>query len=139
MSIAFKNTFLFTIVTTVGKVSIGMLLAVLLNRKLKTTNYLRTVFYLPAVVNSIAVGNCIHLFDASLKGLINTALRTMGFTGFQPKWLTDTSIAMLSICFIEIWKWSGYTMMILLAGMQNISKDYCEAAIMDGGHQMAAV
>ena len=39
---------------------------------------------------------------------------------------------MLSICFIEIWKWSGYTMMILLAGMQNISKDYYEAAIMDG-------
>ena len=132
MSIAFKNTFLFTIVTTVGKVSIGMLLAVLLNRKLKTTNYLRTVFYLPAVVNSIAVGIVFTSLMHPSKGLINTALRTIGFTGFQPKWLTDTSIAMLSICFIEIWKWSGYTMMILLAGMQNISKDYYEAAIMDG-------
>ena len=126
MSIAFKNTFLFTIVTTVGKVSIGMLLAVLLNRKLKTTNYLRTVFYLPAVVNSIAVGIVFTSLMHPSKGLINTALRTIGFTGFQPKWLTDTSIAMLSICFIEIWKWSGYTMMILLAGMQNISKDYYE-------------
>ena len=132
MSIAFKNTFLFTIVTTVGKVSIGMLLAVLLNRKLKTTNYLRTVFYLPAVVNSIAVGIVFTSLMHPSKGLINTALRTIGLTGFQPKWLTDTSIAMLSICFIEIWKWSGYTMMILLAGMQNISKDYYEAAIMDG-------
>ena len=132
MSIAFKNTFLFTIVTTVGKVSIGMLLAVLLNRKLKTTNYLRTVFYLPAVVNSIAVGIVFTSLMHPSKGLINTALRTIGFTGFQPKWLTDTSIAMLFICFIEIWKWSGYTMMILLAGMQNISKDYYEAAIMDG-------
>ena len=46
--------------------------------------------------------------------------------------LTDTRIAMLSICAIEIWKWSGYTMMILLAGMQNISRDYYEAAIVDG-------
>ena len=133
MSIAFKNTFLFTIVTTVGKVSIGMLLAVLLNRKLKTTNYLRTVFYLPAVVNSIAVGIVFTSLMHPSKGLINTALRTIGFTGFQPKWLTDTSIAMLSICFIEIWKWSGYTMMILLAGMQNISKDYYEAIDLDGG------
>lgn len=132
MSIAFKNTFLFTMVTTVGKVSIGMLLAVLLNRKLKTTNYLRTVFYLPAVVNSIAVGIVFTSLMHPSKGLINTALRTIGLTGFQPKWLTDTSIAMLSICFIEIWKWSGYTMMILLAGMQNISRDYYEAAIMDG-------
>ena len=132
MSIAFKNTFLFTIVTTAGKVSIGMLLAVLLNRQLKTTNYLRTVFYMPAVVNSIAVGIVFTSLMHPSKGLINTALRAAGLTGFQPKWLTDTGIAMLSICFIEIWKWSGYTMMILLAGMQNISKDYYEAALMDG-------
>lgn len=132
MSIAFKNTFLFTIVTTAGKVSIGMLLAALLNRKLKTTNYLRTVFYMPAVVNSIAVGIVFTSLMHPSKGLINTALRAAGLTGFQPKWLTDTGIAMLSICFIEIWKWSGYTMMILLAGMQNISKDYYEAALMDG-------
>ena len=132
MSIAFKNTFLFTIVTTARKVSIGMILAVLLNRQLKTTNYLRTVFYMPAVVNSIAVGIVFTSLMHPSKGLINTALRAAGLTGFQPKWLTDTGIAMLSICFIEIWKWSGYTMMILLAGMQNISKDYYEAALMDG-------
>ncbi len=132
MSIAFKNTFLFTIITTAGKVSIGMLLAVFLNRKLKTTNYLRTVFYLPAVINSIAVGIVFTSLMHPSKGLINTALRTVGLTEFQPKWLTDTDIAMFSICAIEIWKWSGYTMMILLAGMQNISKDYYEAAIMDG-------
>lgn len=132
MSIAFKNTFLFTIITTAGKVSIGMLLAVFLNRKLRTTNYLRTVFYLPAVINSIAVGIVFTSLMHPSKGLINTALRAVGLTEFQPKWLTDTDIAMFSICAIEIWKWSGYTMMILLAGMQNISKDYYEAAIMDG-------
>lgn len=132
MSIAFKNTFLFTIVTTIGKVSLGMLLAVLLNRRMRTTNYLRTVFYLPAVVNSIAIGIVFTSMMHPSKGMINTFLRDIGLTGFQPKWLTDTSIAMLSICVIEIWKWSGYTMMILLAGMQNISRDYYEAAIMDG-------
>lgn len=132
MSIAFRNTFLFTIVTTIGKVSLGMLLAVLLNRRMRTTNYLRTVFYLPAVVNSIAIGIVFTSMMHPSKGMINTFLRDIGLTGFQPKWLTDTSIAMLSICVIEIWKWSGYTMMILLAGMQNISKDYYEAAIMDG-------
>lgn len=132
MSIAFKNTFLFTIVTTAGKVCLGMLLAVLLNRKLRTTNYLRTVFYLPAVVNSIAIGIVFTSLMHPSKGLINTVIRGLGMTGFQPKWLTDTRIAMLSICAIEIWKWSGYTMMILLAGMQNISRDYYEAAIVDG-------
>lgn len=132
MSIAFKNTFLFTLVTTVGKVSLGMLLAVLLNRKMRTTNYIRTVFYLPAVINSIAVGIVFTSLMHPSKGLINTVLRNIGLGNFQPKWLTDTSIAMWSICLIEIWKWAGYTMMILLAGMQNISQDYYEAAVMDG-------
>ena len=132
MSIAFKNTFLFTGVTTLGKVSLGMLLAVLLNRKMRTTNYIRTVFYLPAVINSIAVGIVFTSLMHPSKGLINTVLRNIGFDSFQPKWLTDTGIAMWSICLIEIWKWAGYTMMILLAGMQNISQDYYEAAIMDG-------
>lgn len=132
MSIAFKNTFLFTIITTIGKVSIGMLLAIFLNKKMRTTNFLRTVFYLPAVINSIAVGIVFTSLMHPTKGLINTTLRLIGFESFQPKWLTDTNIAMFSICAIEIWKWSGYTMMILLAGMQNISRDYYEAAIVDG-------
>lgn len=132
MSIAFKNTFLFTIVTTIGKVSIGMVLALFLNRKMKLTNYLRTVFYSPAVINSIAVGIVFTSLMHPSKGLINSLLEVVGLGALQQNWLTNTSIAMLSICFIEIWKWSGYTMMILLAGMQNISKDYYEAAVVDG-------
>lgn len=132
MSIAFKNTFLFTIVTTIGKVGIGMMLALFLNRKMRLTNYLRTVFYLPAVINSIAIGIVFTSLMHPSKGLINSILRSIGLGFLQQDWLTNTSIAMLSICFIEIWKWSGYTMMILLAGMQNISKDYYEAAVVDG-------
>ena len=84
------------------------------------------------MVNSIAIGIVFTSLMHPSKGLINTVIRGLGMTGFQPKWLTDTRIAMLSICAIEIWKWSGYTMMILLAGMQNISRDYYEAAIVDG-------
>ena len=132
MNIAFKNTFLFTIVTTIGKVLIGLVLAVFLNRSMRTTKYMRTVFYLPAVINSIAVGIVFTSLLHPSKGIINNFFGAIGLHMLQLKWLTDPDIAMLSICFIEIWKWSGYTMMILLAGMQNISKDYYEAAIVDG-------
>lgn len=132
MNIAFKNTFLFTIVTTLGKVLFGMILAVFLNRSMRTTRYLRTVFYLPAVINSIAVGIVFTSILHPSKGILNNFLGTIGLSSLQLKWLTDPDIAMLSICIIEIWKWSGYTMMILLAGMQNISKDYYEAARVDG-------
>lgn len=132
MSIAFKNTFLFTIVTTAGKVLLGLGLAVLLNKSTRVTRYLRTVFYLPAIINSIAVGIVFTSILHPGKGLLNNFLGAVGLDFLQQKWLTNPDIAMLTVCVIEIWKWSGYTMMILLAGMQNISKDYYEAAKMDG-------
>lgn len=132
MNIAFKNTFLFTIVTTMGKVIIGLVLAVFLNRTMRATKYLRTVFYMPAVINSIAVGIVFTSILHPGKGILNNFLGAVGLGFLEQKWLTDPKIAMLSICAIEIWKWSGYTMMILLAGMQNISKDYYEAATVDG-------
>lgn len=132
MNIAFKNTFLFAIVTTVGKVGLGLLLAVFLSRKFFLTNYLRTIYYLPAVINTIAIGITFTAMMHPTKGLINTFLSAIGLEQIAPNWLSDPKIAMLSICFIEIWKWTGYTMMILLAGMQNISQDYYEAAQVDG-------
>lgn len=132
MNIAFKNTFIFTIVTTIGKVVFGMLLAVFLNRVSKVVRILRTVFYLPAVINSIAVGIVFKSIFHPGKGILNNALAVIGLGSLGQNWLTDINIAMYSICGVEIWKWTGYTMMILLAGMQNISQDYYEAAIIDG-------
>lgn len=132
MNIAFKNTFLFAIVTTVGKVGLGLLLAVFLTRKFALTNYLRTIYYLPAVINTIAIGITFTAMMHPTKGLINTCLEAIGLGQITQSWLADPKLAMLSICFIEIWKWTGYTMMILLAGMQNISSDYYEAAEVDG-------
>jgi len=130
MNIAFKNTFLFTIVTTAGKMILGLLFAVFLNRKFALTNYLRTTFYLPAVVNTVAVGIIFTALMHPSKGLIN---QVIGLIGIAPiNWLTNKSIAIFSVCAVEIWKWTGYTMMILLAGMQNVSNDYYEAAEIDG-------
>jgi raffinose/stachyose/melibiose transport system permease protein len=132
MSIAIKNTLLFTVVTTIGKVFFGLCLAIFLNRQSRIVNYMRTVFYLPAVINSIAVGIVFKSIMHPSKGILNTFLNAIGLGALAQNWLTDTKIAMLSICGVEIWKWSGYTMMILLAGMQNISTDYYEAAVLDG-------
>lgn len=137
MNIAFKNTFFFTVVTTLGKVMFGLVLAVFLNQAMRTTKYLRTVFYLPAVINSVAVGIVFTSILHPSKGILNNFFGAVGLKFLQLKWLTDPDIAMLSICIIEIWKWSGYTMMILLAGMQNISKDYYEAARVDGASPWA--
>lgn len=132
MNIAFKNTFAFTIITTIGKVVFGLILAVFLNRKFLLTNYLRTVFYLPSVINMVAVGIAFTALMHPGKGLINVVLENIGMGFLTQQWLTDPKTALLSVCIIDIWKGTGYIMLILLAGMQNVSKDYYEAADMDG-------
>ena len=110
----------------------GMLLALALNRKLAFTNALRTIFFMPAVINTVAVGLIFSSMMHPTNGLINVFLNQIGLGSLAKGWLVDQKIAIFSICAIEIWKWSGFTMVILLSGMQTISNDYLEAAQIDG-------
>lgn len=132
MNIAIKNSFLFAFVTTILKVTLGLLLAVLLNNKLKTTNFMRTVFFLPAVLSSVAVGLIFTAMMHPTNGIINVALRAMGLPMLAQNWLTDPKLAIFSVAFVEVWKWTGFTMVILLAGLQSIPEHYYEAARIDG-------
>ena len=132
MNIAIKNSFLFAFVTTILKVTLGLLLAVLLNNKLKTTNFMRTVFFLPAVLSSVAVGLIFTAMMHPTNGIINVALRAMGLPMLARNWLTDPKLAIFSVAFVEVWKWTGFTMVILLAGLQSIPEHYYEAARIDG-------
>lgn len=132
MSIAFKNTFIFTIVVTVFKTGLGMILAVFLNQKLRTRNFLRAVYFTPAVLNNVAVG---LIFTAILRpdrGFLNRFLQIIGLGFLSQDWLANPHLAIYSIAGIEIWKWTGFTMVILLGGLQSISTDYYEAAEIDG-------
>lgn len=132
MNISIKNTIIFAVVTTLLKVVLGMLLAVFLNRELKTKNFLRTVFYLPAVINTVAIG---ILFSAVLHptdGILNKFLNALGLGILAQEWLTNIHIAIYSIAAIEVWKWTGFTMIIILAGLQTVSGEYYEAADIDG-------
>jgi raffinose/stachyose/melibiose transport system permease protein len=132
MSIAFKNTFIFTIIVTVFKTGLGMILAVFLNQRLRTRNFLRAVYFTPAVLNNVAVG---LIFTAILRpdrGFLNRFLQMIGLGFMSQDWLTNPHLAIYSIAGIEIWKWTGFTMVILLGGLQSISADYYEAADIDG-------
>lgn len=130
--LALKNTILFAVVTTLGIVILGLLLALLLNSAIKGKTFLRTCFYLPAVLSLIVVG---IMFKAVFKldgGILNQILTTIGLESLTRDWLGDGKTAMWSIIFVQIWKWSGFAMTIYLAGLQGISKDYYEAATIDG-------
>ncbi len=129
---AIYNSFIFAFVTTVLKMAFGLLLALALNKKLIFTNGLRTIFFMPAVINTVAVGLIFSSIMHPTHGLINTFFNSIGLELFAQSWLTDQKLAIFSVCAIEVWKWSGFTMVILLSGMQTISQDYFEAAEIDG-------
>lgn len=129
---AIGNSFIFALITTIFKMGIGLSLAVALNRKMALTNALRTIFFLPAVINTVAVGLIFSSLLHPSNGLVNGFLRTVGLGALAQSWLVNTNLAIFSVCAIEIWKWSGFTMVILLSGMQTIGRDYYEAAEIDG-------
>jgi raffinose/stachyose/melibiose transport system permease protein len=129
---ALKNTVLFTVVTSFFKMAFGLAIAIFVNQKLRTSYYFRTVLFLPAILNTIAVGIFFTAILHPTKGMLNQFFGLFGLNFLQQYWLTDVHIAMYSISAIEIWKWTGYNMIILLAGLQAISKDYYESAEIDG-------
>ncbi|GGD50081.1 carbohydrate ABC transporter permease [Paenibacillus nasutitermitis] len=127
-----KNTILFTIVTSIFKVLFGLILAVLLSRKWTAVGYVQTIFYAPVILSNIAVGLIFVSLLHPETGIVNMTLRGIGLENLVRDWLHDRTIALYSASAVEIWKWSGFNMIILLAGIQTISGSYYEAANIDG-------
>lgn len=113
----------------------GLLLALALNRKMKTQRYLRTVFYIPAVLSYIVVG---VLFSSILRtdGMFNSILGIFTGGNISYDWLGNRKTALGCVMAVEIWKWSGYVMTVFLAGLQGISREYYESAEIDGATKL---
>lgn len=132
LRIAVYNTFIFAVITTVCKVLFGMILAVILNQKIKTNNALRTIYFLPAIINTVAVGLIFTALMHPTTGLINRTLKAIGMGALAQSWLSNSNLAIFSVSFIEIWRWTGFCMVIILAGLQAIPQDIYEAGDIDG-------
>ena len=123
---AFINTIKYAIVEVPFSIAISLVLAVLLNRKMKGRSVYRTIFFLPMVAAPAAVAMVWRwLFNADF-GLINHVF------GVHVNWVSDPNIAIFSIAVIGIWSIIGYNMVLFLAGLQEVPGDYYEAADIDG-------
>jgi raffinose/stachyose/melibiose transport system permease protein len=130
---AIENTVIFTIATIVLKTIIALGLAVLLTSGVRRLAYLfRALIYLPAVLPMIAVGIVFKSVLNPDTGMLNLALRSAGLGGLAQQWLTDISLALWSVIGVDTWKGVGYIMVILIAGVVAIPRDYYEAASIDG-------
>lgn len=128
---AIGNTFLITVVVTVGQNVIGLLLALGLNTQVKSRYILRLVFFLPVVLTPIVAG-FLWKYLLSPTGSVNSMLEAVGMGWARQDWLGNPEIAIYSICAAIIWQGAGYSMVIYLAGLQGVSEDVLEAAELDG-------
>ena len=127
------NTLVFTAVTSVLKLVIGLALALLLNEGIKRFVHLyRTLMYLPAVLPVLVVALIFRSILNPATGLLNTFLHSIGADWAELRWLVDPHIALYSVIGVDTWKGVGYIMVILLAGLQTIPREYYEAATVDG-------
>ena len=123
---ALLNTFKYAIVEVPFSIAISLVIAVLLNRKMKGRSLYRTIIFLPMVAAPAAIAMVWRwLYNADF-GLINNIL------GTKVNWVSNPGIAIFSIAIIGIWSVLGYNMVLFLAGLQEIPKDYYEAASLDG-------
>lgn len=124
----------YAVVTTVGKIVLSLLLASLLNSKIKGITVFRTIYFIPVVISFIAIGLMFQLMLDPNVGLVNGLLMKMGIINAPIQFLADTKLALPTIMAIDIWKWVGYQTVIFLAGLQTISPDLYEAADIDGAN-----
>ena len=126
-----RNTVIFAVVIVPVQSALALGLAVLINVKMRGTNFFRTVYFLP-VVTSIVVVSILWLFLYQPDGLINALLAKFGIQG--PDWLGDPRTALLAIIVLSIWQAVGFHMIIWLSGLQTIPGELYEAADIDGAN-----
>jgi raffinose/stachyose/melibiose transport system permease protein len=128
--IGLRNTVIYAVLTSGLKVVLGMALAVLLTSKIIARGYLRSVIFFPVLVSSIGVGLTFTILLNPEKGLVNTTLAHVGVDG--PGWLTNPSLALVSVALVDVWKGVGLATVIFIAGLVSIPGEYYEAAEVDG-------
>ena len=130
-----RNTLVFTVVTIILKTVLALALALLLNNSIKRLAHLyRVLIFLPAILPTLIVALIFKSILHPSNGLLNQTLRAVGLDILTQRWLVDPAIALFSVIGVDTWKGVGYIMVILLAGLQSIPRDYYEAAEIDGAN-----
>jgi len=128
---AAKNSFLYLVVTP-ALAAASLLVAVLVNRKMRGINFFRTAYFLPVVIPMVVAGIAWKLILSDDIGALNKLLVSSGLISKPVYWLTGADLAIFSVMFVTFWKGIGYYMVMFLTGLQGIGNHLYESAQVDG-------
>ena len=149
---ALLNTTYFVIGTVPVSLFLSLIIAVLLNQKIRAVGFYRTIYFLPVVTSLVAVAIVWKWIYHPRLGLLNSFIGSVGMDPLMwleepkgifsmlaagvgipwPRWLGGPSFALVAIIITNLWRGIGYNIIIFLAGLQNIPNEYYEAARIDG-------
>ncbi len=130
LTVVLPNTFIFMIVSVLGSLVVGLALALMLNRKFVGQRLVQTVLLVPLMVAPVVAAIMMRWMFNDQFGVVNAVLEGLGLEG-QP-WLVQTWSAFAIIVVTDIWLWTPWFTLLLLAGLQSLPKEPFEAAAIDG-------
>lgn len=126
------NAMLLAVLSVFIQLPISLGFALLLAKGIKGERFFVTVFFIPVLISTVVIGQLwLKIYNPEY-GIINTALRSMGLDNWCKTWLGDQSTALMSVFLPTLWQYVGYHMLLMYAGVKNVSPDIIEAAKIDG-------
>lgn len=125
---------------SVAEVPIVLFIAILMSRYLRRPNFLISSYFLPVILSVVVVGQLWSTIynPASLGGMLNKVLISVGLESWTHAWLSEPKFAIYAIYFVALWQYLGYHILIQFTGIQNVPKELYEAARIDGAEGFTA-
>lgn len=130
--VSLLQTLIYATGALVGEFTIGLSLALLLDSQIRARNFFRVLLLIPMMLPPVVVAVIWRLIFNPNFGLINGTLSGWGVDTSKLTWLASPSLALLSVILVDIWQWTPFMFLILLAGLQAIPREPYEAAMVDG-------
>lgn len=129
---ALKHTLVYAIVALTCEFFLGLALAVLLNSRLRGRNIFRAALLVPMMLPPVVVGVVWRLMLNPNFGAINGTLNGAGLNTTALTWTASPRLALFSVIMVDVWQWTPFMFLVLLAGLQAIPQEPYEAALIDG-------
>ncbi|MBN2983170.1 MULTISPECIES: carbohydrate ABC transporter permease [Cohnella] len=129
---SFRNTILYTVSITILQNAIGLAAALLLVRKFRGVNFMRTMLFMPYIFSTLLIGYVWGFILEPNIGVVNNILDALHLESLKMGWLSEPGPARWMIILVTIWQCMGYSMVIYIAGLQGISKELYESGDLDG-------
>jgi raffinose/stachyose/melibiose transport system permease protein len=134
--ISLRNNIIILVGSVIFQVGTGLLLAAVFDRSVRRgSTFFRTLIFTPVVMSSVAVGLVWQMLLNPQLGVINPLLKSVGIPPPSLGWLGDPTLAIYGVLLVACWQYTGYMMVLLLAGIQSVPGELYEAAILDGASE----